>query len=345
MNQNRLLTKGNAMMRKNKITLTAFALAACFSTACADTLLFKDDFSNTNQSRIGWGLSAPYSYDANEQLVLWDNFGRADTNNVQANTYVVFHAIPNLSGPLPDNQTLELRADIVSANDEDAGASVHYVNVGSGILGIGYIYGKSQHNVWLAKWLGGGGNNPFCYFFYEHDQITNQNITLVLALTRLGSSLSIKTHVLDRNNGNAVLFERTVTDTPQIDPTVPNRSADGWLCYPDQAGTPWPVSNASGSIGVGMTWETATRAQPNAQVIFDNAEVWQYQYPQLAIQNAVVLSWPLTESQFALETASSLSGPWALVANPWWSTNAGLNQVSIVAPDSTKFFRLLHLGP
>jgi len=60
----------------------------------------------------------------------------------------------------------------------------------------------------------------------------------------------------------------------------------------------------------------------------------------LAIQNAVVLSWPLTPGQFILESAASVDAPWAPVPNPWWRTNAGQNQVSILAPDSLKLFRL-----
>ena len=90
-----------------------------------------------------------------------------------------------------------------------------------------------------------------------------------------------------------------------------------------------------------MTWLNATEApQPPAQVTFDNAEVQQYESPELTIQNAVVLSWPLTQGQFVLESASSVSGPWVLVPDPWWRTNAGQNQVSILAPDRLKLFRL-----
>jgi hypothetical protein len=257
-----------------------------------------------------------------------------------ANYIAALHAIP-ISGPLPDNQTLELRADLAGGNQDDTGASVHYLDG----VSQGYIFSMTQKSVVLWKFWNGMISNQCCAFFDEHPQITNQNVTLVLALTRLGTSLSIKTDILDKDNGNAVLFERTVTDTSQADPVLPNRSADGWLSYPDPVGTPWPILNASGGIALSLVWVNPTHGQAQAQAVFDNAEVWQYQYPQLSIQTAVVLSWPLTQSQFALESASSLSGPWTLVSNPLWSTNAGLNQVSIVAPDSMKFFRLLHIGP
>lgn len=66
----------------------------------------------------------------------------------------------------------------------------------------------------------------------------------------------------------------------------------------------------------------------------------QYESPQLAIQNGVVLSWPLTQAPFVLESATSVSGPWAPVPEPWWRTNTRQNEVSISAPDSLRLFRL-----
>ena len=64
--------------------------------------------------------------------------------------------------------------------------------------------------------------------------------------------------------------------------------------------------------------------------------------PQLTIQNAVVLSWPLPQGQgqFVVESACSVDGPWAPVPEPWLRTNNGLCEVSILAADSMKFFRL-----
>jgi hypothetical protein len=147
------------------------------------------------------------------------------------------------------------------------------------------------------------------------------------------------------DNANAVLFERTVTDTPQADPVLPSRAPDGMLCYPDPPGTPWPVLNASGKIVLSMTWLDATAApQPDAQVTYDNVGVWLYESPKLTIQNAVVLSWPAREGQFVPESASSLDGPWQPIADPWSRTKDDQIQVCVLAPESSKFFRL-RLGP
>jgi hypothetical protein len=62
--------------------------------------------------------------------------------------------------------------------------------------------------------------------------------------------------------------------------------------------------------------------------------------PNWLFGNAVVLSWPLTQGQFVLESAASLGGPWEAVSDPWWRTNGPQNEVSIRAPDSQRFFRL-----
>jgi hypothetical protein len=60
--------------------------------------------------------------------------------------------------------------------------------------------------------------------------------------------------------------------------------------------------------------------------------------------NAVVVSWPVPQGQFVLESAASLTGSWTPVANPWMRTNNGVCEVSVAATDSVRFFRLL-LGP
>ena len=90
-----------------------------------------------------------------------------------------------------------------------------------------------------------------------------------------------------------------------------------------------------------MGWvKPLSPSQGAAQVIFDNLEVWEYQTPQLNIQNAVVLSWPVTATQFVLESAPTVDGPWETVPDPWSRTNATDIQVSVLASDSMRFFRL-----
>ena len=91
--------------------------------------------------------------------------------------------------------------------------------------GQGYLFFKDEDEVGLVKFWNGAISHA--WFFYENRPLKNQNATLVLALTRRGSDLGITTRILDKDNANAVLFERTVTDTPQVDPVFPNRAVKG----------------------------------------------------------------------------------------------------------------------
>jgi hypothetical protein len=326
------------MNSKKHIALTTLALAASVSTASAQTLLWSDNFNDNNP--IGWtyGMRG-WIAETNQQFVVSGNFGSAQTNNALATHDGGIHAVPT-SGPLPDNQTLELRADLVGASQNDAWASIDFLWQPEM---QGYIFFKDQDEIELVKYWNGA--TSLACFFYENLPLKNQNVTLVLSLTRVGPDVKITTRVLDKDNANAVLFERTVTDTPQADPVLPNRAVRGMIGMADLPGTPWPVVKAPTDVGVSLTWINSQAApQPPAQVTYDNLEVWQYESPQLAIQNAVVLSWPLTPGQFVLESAAGVNGPWELVPDPWWRTNAGQNKVSILAPDNMKLFRL-RFGP
>ena len=109
----------------------------------------------------------------------------------------------------------------------------------------------------------------------------------------------------------------------------------------DLLGTPWPIVAVPPYVGLLLLWANpASATQGAAEVTFDNVEVSQFESPQLAIQHAVVLSWPLTQGQFVLESASTINGPWTPVPDLWWRTNTGQNQVSVLARDSLILFRL-----
>ncbi len=323
------------MIRKMNIALMPLALTAGISTVSAQTLVWSDNFDDNNLN--GWSQLRGQINEVNRQFVAYGSFGPFQTNNPLATHAAGIHSIPT-SGPLPDNQTLELRADSIGTSENDALAGLAFNSEGQG-----YAFFMDEDEVAMMKFYSGG--TAYAMFFYETRPLRNGNVTLVLALTRRGSNVEITTRVLDKVNANAVLFERTVTDTPQADPVLPNRAYRGALTGPDVAGTPWPVGAMPGTVELTMTWVNSQRPPAgSATAIYDNLEVWQYESPQLTIQRAVVLSWPVTSGQFILESARSVEGPWEPVPNPWWRTNAAQNDVSILAPDSAKFFRL-RLGP
>ncbi len=321
---------------KTKLLFLTVLLAACVSTTNAQTLLFKDDFSDPKLN--GWiqlGVPAVLT-NVQQQVLISANCGRLDTNNFFATHFAWGHAIP-MPGELTNGWTLEARADLVSANQNDAWASMHFLWDPYG--GSGYVFLVDRDEAALAKFWNGIGS--LAWFFYEPCEIKNQNVTLVLTLTRRDTNLVINTRVLDKDNANAVVFERTKTDTPQADPTLPNRSVKGTPSVKDMVGEAWRLVRGPGYVEVTLDW-TNPESGPTgpAQVVYDNMEVWLYESPQLAIQNAVVLSWPLTQGQFVLESASSANGPWTPVLDPWSRTNAGQAEVSVLASDPVNLFRL-----
>ncbi len=320
------------MIRRINVEVTALALMAWASSACAQSLVWSDDFSNPAG---GWLLgNGEISYPS-QQLAVAGNFGPTDTNNPAAYLAFAYHSIPS-SGPLPDQQTLEASVDLVSADQTDAWATVSFY---WGTGGRAYHFFKDPDEIGLLK----GCNTWAAFFFRENLPLKNQNVTLVLSLTRLGSDVRINTRVLDQDNANAILFEHTLMDTPAADPTLPSRTVHGFLSSPESPGTPWPVVSAPGYVLLGMYWSNPDQAtQGAAEVIYDNLEVWQYETPPLAIQNAVVLSWPVPQEagQFVLESAPGVNGPWATVPDPWLRTNTTQIEVSVAASERMRLFRL-----
>jgi hypothetical protein len=332
------------MNRKTKFALVALALVAGASTASTQTLVWSDTDFIVGPTDWNTASFPGILQSVNGQLIVTENsFGRAQPNNPLPTHVPGGHRLSSF-GALPDQQTLELRADLVSANQNDAFAAIALNWAVSGpALGSGYMFFKDEDELVLLKFYNGA--RSFAYFFYTNQPIANQNVTLVLSLARRGSNVDITTRVLDKQNANAVLFDHTVTDTPQADPVLPNRAVRGTIGASDQPGSPWPLLGSPGLAELTLSWFDSQRApNPRAQVIYDNLELWQYESPQLAIQRAVVLSWPVTPGPWILESTENVNGPWTSVVNPWCRTNAGRTEASIQAPESGKFFRL-RLGP
>jgi hypothetical protein len=311
------------------ISLIVLTLAASISTASAQTLVWSDNFDDNNP--LGWimGTSGAMN-ETGQQLVVSGSLGPFQPANALATHMAAYHAIP-VSGPLPDHQTLEMRADLVVADPNGAWAGLHFLWLLP--QAHGYVFFKDEDRVSLIKFWNNA--SAYAWFFDETIQLKNENVVLALALTRDGANLKINTRVLDKENANAVLIDYTVTDTTEADPVV---FPSGWPAVSDFVGTPWPVTAPPSDVELTLQWSGPQATF--AQVIYDNLEVWQYESPQLTIHNAVVLSWPLTQGPFVLETADNVDGPWTPMPNPWCRTNAGCTEASVAAPDSLKFFRL-----
>ncbi|MBI2929908.1 MAG: hypothetical protein HYY24_29975 [Verrucomicrobia bacterium] len=337
------------MKTKTNLALITLALTAGCSTVFGQTQLYTHDFQNLT----GWTASSKIQMsNPGEQLVL-THTASIPTPIDDATATAGAAYPPDLFPPavLPEQQPLELRVDLVGANQNDAFAYLQWWHMDPP-ASTGYALFKDQDEIGLVKTWNSGAAHAF--LFWDNAPLKNENVTLVLAFTRLGSDLRITSRVLDKDNGNAVLFERIVTDTPQSDPVLPSGAVKGLRLEADPAGTPWLLQERGTAI-VAVWWgNTQTAPQVPAQVTFDNLEVWQYESPHLAIQhlaiaNAVVLSWTPTQGQFVLESAASVAGPYAPVLQAQSApTRSELvllwHEVVVPATDQAQFFRLSQLS-
>lgn len=316
--------------------LSLLALAAGVSTASAQTLLLRDDFNSGILTGWSW-LGTPGQMGViNQQFVVSASFGPMQPNAPWEASVAPVHEIGMPLGPLPDRQTLELRADLVGANQPDVWGGIHVVTVGTGV----YAFFKGLDEVALLKFF---PPDRVAWFFYENRPLKHQNVTLVFSFTRVGSDLRINTRVLDKDNANAVLFDRTVTDTPEVDPVLPNRAFRGVIGTPDWRGTPWPLVTAPRYVELNLSWENSQAAtQGAAQIVWDNLEVWQYDPPELEIELAAIVSWPLSPGNWVLESATTVAGRYApLPQTP--EIRDSRYQVIVLATNQAQFFRLSQL--
>lgn len=158
---------------------------------------------------------------------------------------------------LGDGERLVLSVDMVSGNSKDSFAILSWIPVKESVASLaGYSLAKSSTDVLIAK-----GINK--YFFNQNvdPPIKNENVTLVLSLTGAGANVVINARILDKDNANAVLFDKTFVDTPAADAL--------------EDGTDSP---AAPYLGVGqfvlMEYEDFEAGGPEVyEVIFDNAYV------------------------------------------------------------------------
>jgi predicted amidohydrolase/N-acetylneuraminic acid mutarotase len=299
--------------------------------------LFKADFAEPNLSQWTTMGTGGLRTNLNQQLLISANCDPFQTNNGFATHFILGHEIPT-PAVLTNGWTVEGRADLVRANQNDVWASVHFSWNTHG--NSGYIFWKDEDELALAKFWDGGSS--VAWFFYEQRPVKNSNATLVLTLTRRDSDLVLNSRVLDRGNGNAILFDRTVVDTAKADSVLPTGAARLAPGVQDLVGEPWRLISGPGIIEATLDWVNSEDA-PNgpAEVTYDNIEVWLYQSPQLAQLRAASnndslnLSWDDEEAK--LEEAATILGSWQTTV----TTNTTC-QVSLpsTASRSCRFYRL-----
>ena len=243
-------------------------------------------------------------------------------------------ASPERAWAVKQGQSLEARVDLVSLNGTAPGAALAIYHR----VGVGY---------WMVKgrdYVGVGKENGPVFTCLSADRLTtrNTNEVLVLALTPAGPNVILTARVLDKSNGGAVLYERSIVDTPASDPSLDSAqiAAITGMTFPDPvpdpSGAPW-TSSDGGSPWLGV-FQYTDGTLPAAEATFDNFELRTYEVPQVGIERAVRLTWPApTGMNYAVEGGPTVQGPWLPVQE---SAMPGMKQMTVPASVLMQFFRL-----
>jgi hypothetical protein len=160
---------------------------------------------------------------------------------------------------LRNGRTIEFKVDLVEGNGVDAFAVLAFIPTANSLSTLaGYGLAKSSSDLLITKGIGK-------YFYNENvnPAVKNNNVTMVLTLSAKNDIVTINGKILDKDNGNAVLWERTVTDTQDADPL-----SDGTDTNPS---TPY-LTRGHFSL---LCYEDFNAGSPQSvyRVIYDNAEV------------------------------------------------------------------------
>jgi hypothetical protein len=169
-------------------------------------------------------------------------------------------------------QTLEWRVDLIHLDDNATNAVKFVLGTTSGVYG----FFKWRDFIALDKYPTG---SQVSLFSFERASIRNTNVVLAFALTRLGANVILTARVLDKGNPDIVLYERSVVDTPNPDPTLTTADAEALsgmrLAFGAESSAA-PYTYAGAGIGL-FQYTDGTR--PAATVTYDNLGLWTYRVP------------------------------------------------------------------
>lgn len=164
---------------------------------------------------------------------------------------------------LQEGRTVEFRVDIISGGGADSFAILGFIPDTSPNPGSlrGYSLAKSTTDALIAK----GINQYFVdNNLDEGAPSRHENTTLVLSLSVKGGNVIINARILDKDANNAVLWERTVTDSPAVDPME-----DG-----SESGGPEPFIGSGSFVLYLFADYSASSPEDPYRAHFDNAEVF-----------------------------------------------------------------------
>ncbi|MBX3746582.1 MAG: hypothetical protein KF833_14835 [Verrucomicrobiae bacterium] len=160
---------------------------------------------------------------------------------------------------LKEGRSIEFRVDLVEGGGKDSFAVLAFIPTSTGASTLaGYGMAKSTTDILITKGIGK-------YFYNENppEPVKNENVALSLTMTALGGNVILTARVLDLDNQEAVLFEKTVVDTP---------AADVMANGTDEPAAPYLTE---GRFVLYLYQDFDANAPENPyQVTYDNAEVF-----------------------------------------------------------------------
>lgn len=230
-----------------------------------------------------------------------------------------------------DGVTLEWRLDLVSRH---GAASMVMLQPGNWPTYESYLLILGPDFLAIAKWMAGAA----AIFSCDKVTVKNTNVVLSLAMTRTGTNLILTARLLDKDNQDAALHERSVVDTPQVDPSLTGAE------FAALTGIKNPVNSDikkaplfSGDSIMPEIQQYTDGTLPETEATFDNLELRTYEVPPIGIQPVLRLSWPTVGRAYAVEAAQSLSGPWLPVRDV---PTLGFDHKILKFDAPVRFFRL-----
>ncbi len=242
---------------------SAMARLYVMRPALVTTNVVLDNFDDNKP--IGWnsGGGQVKLTETNQQFTVhgfWPGIRTVDLIDTVAYGYL------SRASSVLNGQTLEWRVDLVGMN-EHATAAVIELWAGSGA----YVFFKGRDFIHVCKFSQSTGH---AHLVHEMALIKNTNVVLALALTRVHPNVIITVRVLDKAKGNAVLYERSIVDTPNADRTLTpaemNAASGMHLNTGNDVGPPF-LSVSDVMLDV---WQYNDGMKLAAEATFDNLERW-----------------------------------------------------------------------
>jgi len=242
---------------------------------------------------------------------------------------------PNQTFTLKEGGTMEVRTDVLNANQDDA-----FVGLGVSSGMDAYLVFLDRNELTMLKVGDAPTKYFFSYYFWDQSTLPTPPFTLSLGFTWLGEDLKIVISVLNQTKPDVVMYRKTVYDTAGQEEMLPNRSVKGLLMHPEELIKPYTGRGWMPFTGVAYINTDQAPTVP-VEVTIDNFLVLAYPAPDLAIERAVCLSWPEdTKEEQIVVGAASVEGPWTPWPEPIFK-RSGQICMDVPITASERYFKLM----